>query len=455
MSANVYDLPADFPERLRTLREECYLTQADLAERAGLTARSIHELESGRRKRALAKTIMLTAEALEVTVGDLLNGVEEHDEAGDETPEQAVGEAVGEKPETSPAQTGTKRPPGFPRWAPRLAAAAAVLAAVGVAVIMSGGSDVAGVLGVDQEASVITMRDPGSGQVRWRREFSDRIRVVHPSPAGANALLVGLAGESYDGGGLVALDTRDGSDLWSARPDLAMAGRVYGAESVAGGGFACEEVLTADLRGDGIPEIVAYFHHSRWFPAAVCIITADGRLESTYYNRGHLYGIIAADLDGDGRDEIVCAGTNNALKYNGPTVFVLDDVHRTGAAVDPETSPGCTVADSSLVRIVIPNLPADVLAGIDPGCRAQAQNPGTHLQKGAVGLQMDVGCAAVGMYVIALDADLRPLTIGISDALRTRYAQAGVDDTAWRRSWVNAHLRFEYGLQVASPRLPD
>jgi tetratricopeptide (TPR) repeat protein len=62
------------PARLKTLRRERHLTKADLASRSGLAFRTIHDLERGRRKRVLEKTLVLLANALDVSYDELIRG---------------------------------------------------------------------------------------------------------------------------------------------------------------------------------------------------------------------------------------------------------------------------------------------------------------------------------------------------------------------------------------------
>ena len=62
----------DFPQRLRSLRERLHLSQSDLAQRAGLSYRTIHDLELGKRAKAQEKTLLLLAEALGISVSDLV-----------------------------------------------------------------------------------------------------------------------------------------------------------------------------------------------------------------------------------------------------------------------------------------------------------------------------------------------------------------------------------------------
>ncbi len=58
---------APFGARLRDLRETAGLTQEELAERAGLTAKTISLLERGERKRPYPHTVRSLADALELS----------------------------------------------------------------------------------------------------------------------------------------------------------------------------------------------------------------------------------------------------------------------------------------------------------------------------------------------------------------------------------------------------
>ena len=60
------------PDRLRRLRLERGLTKQELAERAGLSGRTVRDLENRRRDRVQEKTVLLIAEALEVEPAVLL-----------------------------------------------------------------------------------------------------------------------------------------------------------------------------------------------------------------------------------------------------------------------------------------------------------------------------------------------------------------------------------------------
>ncbi len=58
--------------RLQALRRSRGLGKSELADRAGVTYRTVHDLERGRRPRVQEKTLMLIAKGLEIPVAELL-----------------------------------------------------------------------------------------------------------------------------------------------------------------------------------------------------------------------------------------------------------------------------------------------------------------------------------------------------------------------------------------------
>jgi transcriptional regulator with XRE-family HTH domain len=65
-------LPPSFGDRLRALREAAGLTKTELASKAGLSYRAVHNLETDCHLRVLQKTVMVLAEALGVSCDVLL-----------------------------------------------------------------------------------------------------------------------------------------------------------------------------------------------------------------------------------------------------------------------------------------------------------------------------------------------------------------------------------------------
>jgi len=378
LTVGIVGLPADFPARLRNLREQRYLTQTDLALRAEVSPRSVHELESGRRDRAQVQTIMRLARVLEVTYADLLHGQADAPVANDPD---------GSDRRRLPAAVNVASKHRRGRIA--LAAAALLLTAIALGLV-------AGAAGrkvqVRESDGVVEVRSALLGRLLWRQDFLNEILCWRVSPWDDDILLVGLAARSTGGGRLMALDREDGRTLWDVQPDLAPLAQAFEPQFVYSGAFDCRNIPDADLDGDGRREIIVHFCHNKWFPSVICVVDRDGTVESQYANRGHLYDVLVADTDSDGKDEIICAGTNNAPAYNGATIFILDDGHRTGAAIDPLTSPGSAVRDSSLVRIVIPLWPEEVQRVLSIRDRIEAFEARTFDRSdGTVGLQANVG----------------------------------------------------------------
>ena len=65
-----------FPERLRTAREHCGLSQGDLAKRSGLQPSAISHFETGTRKPSF-DNLRLLADTLDVTTDYLLGRVQD------------------------------------------------------------------------------------------------------------------------------------------------------------------------------------------------------------------------------------------------------------------------------------------------------------------------------------------------------------------------------------------
>ena len=78
--------------------------------------------------------------------------------------------------------------------------------------------------------------------------------------------------------------------------------------------------------------IVALSRHTTWAPSQVAILDSGGHLTSEYWHSGHLSRLTLADLDGDGRQEIIATGISNG--YHQATMVVLDSNNVNGASIE-------------------------------------------------------------------------------------------------------------------------
>lgn len=78
--------------------------------------------------------------------------------------------------------------------------------------------------------------------------------------------------------------------------------------------------------------IVTSSWHQPWWPNQIAILNSDGKTLSEYWHSGHLEYLTLADLDGDGREEIVATGISNG--YHQATLIVLDPDRVFGASTE-------------------------------------------------------------------------------------------------------------------------
>jgi hypothetical protein len=80
------------------------------------------------------------------------------------------------------------------------------------------------------------------------------------------------------------------------------------------------------------PRIVVSNLLDPWWPCQVAVLDSSGKTISEYWHSGHLAFMVLADLDGDGREEIVATGINNG--YLQATLVVLDPDRVFGASTE-------------------------------------------------------------------------------------------------------------------------
>ena len=80
------------------------------------------------------------------------------------------------------------------------------------------------------------------------------------------------------------------------------------------------------------PRIVVSSYHDPWWPNQIAILNSNGKTLSEYWHSGHLDNMVLADIDGDGREEIVATGISNG--YHQATLVVLDPDQVFGASTE-------------------------------------------------------------------------------------------------------------------------
>lgn len=292
-----------------------------------------------------------------------------HDEGlpadGSASPDEAVASTEGPDSADHPDSTGTSDiPTGYPRrpsWRWLLAIlAVAILAGAGVYLLSDFGTSSRPVDHLVADGRVLRAYDLSGDQV-WEKTF--------PYPLGTNESLERKRSQlnynwrtklmdlvDLDGDGrqevLVVTIPEDagpstsamlycltgrGREKWRYRPgEVLTFGRTR-----FGPGWRIPFFLVVDLDRDGLREIVVVAHHFKAYPAKVAVLESDGRLRGDYINSGRIVDVVALDLDDDGRQELLCGGTNYG--YGKGAFFALAPDHLGGASPQPDT-PACRLS---------------------------------------------------------------------------------------------------------------
>lgn len=289
-----------------------------------------------------------------------------------------------------------------------------------------------------------------NGTEKWRHEFPARVSHagIAPWTKAARYVVVAYWDTGFGPGRLALYDIRKDREVWSRTVDVEPLVEMYGEDLTRPGDMWSPVFTFADLEGDGEPEIAATFHHQHWLPACVRTYDRDGAELGTYYHWGYFNAIGAHDLDGDGRQEIVAAGTNNAHDVQGATVVVLDRDHLSGYSADPAIPRFAMHAEGARIRVVLPQWDPEIMRLVP--VKRLTFGGLTFFGEGADTVIL-ARVTVEGGVAVRFDADLHPLGAIPPDHLTeagARWLREGrttVDISAgsfWT-DWLSRAMRFE------------
>jgi hypothetical protein len=101
--------------------------------------------------------------------------------------------------------------------------------------------------------------------------------------------------------------------------------------------------------------IVVASIHDIWWPSQIALLDANGKTVSEYWHSGALTYMILADLDGDGKEEIIATGVANGYDHQA-TLVVLDPDRVFGASTEvrPEVQIHGMGAAQERLRLLFP-----------------------------------------------------------------------------------------------------
>ncbi|MBD3220216.1 helix-turn-helix domain-containing protein [bacterium] len=402
---NLDALAAGLPDRLRARRLSAGLSRTELAAASGVSYKSVCDIEKGRRARVQEKTVILLADGLGCDVGELVDLPDVPD------------------PVTAPSATASSAataagPARASRRSRRLVLAGSAALAMLVALLAAAWFAVDRAAWEVHEGDLV-VRDALLGRELWRVDELPDVHRVLELPADGS-LVVGFMGAASDGAQAWRVARRTGRVLARFTVDEAPIRAAFGDEILSEGqDFACGDLATMDLDGDGRREIVIRHGHLKYYPTILAAYDPDGTVRGQYASRGHVGTLHVADLDGDGRDELLAFGTNNDPAYQGATVIWLEEGAWSGATVDvagPGRGPVGEIADGARYRLVLPSWGEAVMTRVRTA-RLHASSPTVYrLDDGALRISFTALSKAGGVSVTC-DGRLRPLLATATDVL--------------------------------------
>ncbi|MBU1699052.1 MAG: serine/threonine protein kinase [Candidatus Eisenbacteria bacterium] len=299
------------------------------------------------------------------------------------------------------------------------------------------------------EGKTISATAPILGKI-WSHTHESNIRFYKTlSWSSGRSVAFGLSNGWPDGGKLFLCDFKSGHILWEYSPNYRELTHVFGEELANEGAYNCRSLHFGDLDGDGIDELIAEYGHHRRGRAFVVILKADGERMGCYYNPGLLYDIVCSDLDGDDKEELIIAGTNNLPHYEGGTVILLDQKHCYGAAIDSSFMPDCSLRDNSQARIVFPAHDSEFMQRLGIERIVAFDLETSRNVAGEAVITCSVGHEGAP-HVITLDHQLNPLDCWVSDPLHVAAKSWSPDETEsflgeiYLESWMARWQLFGY-----------
>lgn len=166
------------------------------------------------------------------------------------------------------------------------------------------------------------------------------------------------------------------------------------------------------------PKVVVSSNHSWSYPNQIATLEAHGAVLGEYWHSGHLTAIETADLDGDGRHEILAAGVNNGRRQ--ATLVVLDPQRVTGASVQP-------AGDAFQLRGFAPAEEKALLlfprTCITEKLRQFNQARDLVITDSILIQVSEADASSPGYVMHVLDRDLRPLGVDVSVTLKSQHKQ--------------------------------
>jgi hypothetical protein len=240
-----------------------------------------------------------------------------------------------EAPPHGPAPAGpAASPPGRRRLIPAAIALAAAVIVLALTAFRHGQPAQFKI----EDTSFVVM--DSNGHELWRKRFirpesldlgayKSRVAIADLDGDGRNEVLFAPPPDQSATGTLPLICyAEDGSELWRFTPGRA----VRTAKEVFEPPYSIVAIATGRFGAGSGRRILVLANHDLYFPCQTALLSSDGRLLREYWHSGQLNWLFPVDINRDGRDEVVLAGTDNAALQT--TIVALDPATMDGASVE-------------------------------------------------------------------------------------------------------------------------
>jgi hypothetical protein len=195
--------------------------------------------------------------------------------------------------------------------------------------------------------------------------------------------------------------------------------------------------------------VVATSNHFFSFPSQVAVLDPSANVVSEFWHRGHLTHVGIADLNGDGRTELLLGGVNDAPEYNQATLLVFDPNAIAGASSSPAGDRyfkgfgvGTEVAEIFFPRTTVSLLQEfNRVSGVLVGTRRIV----VIVSEGIVDLSpLNV--------IYEMDFQFNTMSVVFSDDLKARYRELETNGTIPRGSLARDEARLRVDVKVLRRR---
>ncbi len=166
--------------------------------------------------------------------------------------------------------------------------------------------------------------------------------------------------DNFNEGTLYCLN-RKGMLLWKFKAGKLMK---YGRQ-VYTSDYRIEGFSGCDINNDGQGEIVMYSTQRHFFPCQLVVLSSKGELLGEFWNAGHISDFDCADLNRDGKKEILAVGMNNEHEAGCLVVFDCSRVH--GSSPQKANNFSCQSLEPGTEReyILFPRTDVDILESVN------------------------------------------------------------------------------------------